>query len=127
YEFEMRWRLWVPEPSPAGLDTAWRLEPVRVRVVGFGPNFDLGSYEQNGHIRVDFGLDTPWTFEGSEESPSTKTPPSAFSRMSKSSSPSPSPSKNTAASPAASSGPSPVNPSPKNSSPASSASTKLSR
>ena len=67
YEFEMRWRLWVPEPSPAGLDTAWRLEPTRVRIVGFGPNFDLGSYEQNGHIRVDFGLDTPWTFEGSEE------------------------------------------------------------
>ena len=67
YEFEMRWRLWVPEPSPSGLDTSWRLEPVRVRIVGFGPNFDLGSYEQNGHIRVDFGLDTPWTFEGSDE------------------------------------------------------------
>jgi hypothetical protein len=67
YEFEMRWRLWVPEPSPAGLDTAWRLEPTRVRVVGFGPDFDLGSYEQNGHIRVDFGLDTPWTFEGQDE------------------------------------------------------------
>lgn len=67
YEFEMRWRLWVPEPSPDGLDTAWRLEPVRVRIVGFGPNFDLGSYEQNGHIRVDFGLDTPWTFEGQTE------------------------------------------------------------
>ena len=67
YEFEMRWRLWVPEPSPAGLDTTWRLEPTRVRVVGFGPNFDLGSYEQNGHIRVDFGLDTPWTFEGTED------------------------------------------------------------
>lgn len=64
YEFEMRWRLWVPEPSPAGFDTAWRLEPTRVRIVGFGPDFDLGSYEQNGHIRVDFGLDTPWTFEG---------------------------------------------------------------
>jgi hypothetical protein len=67
YEFETRWRLWVPEPSPAGLDTAWRLEPTRVRIVGFGPNFDLGSYEQNGHIRVDFGLDTPWTFEGQPE------------------------------------------------------------
>jgi hypothetical protein len=64
YEFETRWRLWVPEPSPTGFDTTWRLEPVRVRIVGFGPNFDLGSYEQNGHIRVDFGLDTPWTFEG---------------------------------------------------------------
>jgi hypothetical protein len=64
YEFEMQWRLWVPEPSPAGLDTRWTLGPSRVRIVGFGPDFDLGSYEQNGHIRVDFGLDTPWTFEG---------------------------------------------------------------
>ncbi len=67
YEFEMHWRLWVPETNAVGFDTRWLLEPTRVRVVGFGPNFDLGSYEQNGHIRVDFGLDTPWTFEGSEE------------------------------------------------------------
>lgn len=67
YEFEMRWRLWTPEPNPAGLDTTWRLEPTRVRIVGFGPDFDLGSYEQNGHIRIDFGLDTPWTFEGDDE------------------------------------------------------------
>jgi hypothetical protein len=67
YEFETRWRLWVPEPSPEGLDATWSLEPTRVRIVGFGPNFDLGSYEQNGHIRVDFGIDTPWTFEGSED------------------------------------------------------------
>lgn len=67
YEFEMQWRLWVPETNAAGLDTRWRLEPSRVRVVGFGPNFDLGSYEQNGHVRVDFGLDTPWTFESDFE------------------------------------------------------------
>lgn len=64
WEFEMRWRLWIPELNSVGLETTWRLEPTRVRVVGFGPDFDLGSYEQNGHIRVDFGLDTPWTFEG---------------------------------------------------------------
>ncbi|HEX4156466.1 MAG TPA: hypothetical protein VHY48_12720 [Acidobacteriaceae bacterium] len=66
YEFEMRWRLWQPETNTLGLDTQWRLEPSRVRIVGFGPGFDTGSYEQNGHIRVDFGLDTPWTFEGQE-------------------------------------------------------------
>jgi hypothetical protein len=29
-------------------------------VVGFGPEFDDGAYEQNGHVRVDFGLDTPF-------------------------------------------------------------------
>jgi hypothetical protein len=63
YEFEMVWRLWQPEENTLGLDTQWRLQPTRVRVVGFGPDFDLGSYEQNGQIRVDFGLDTPWTFE----------------------------------------------------------------
>jgi hypothetical protein len=34
-----------------------------VRIIGFGPDFDEGSYEQNGHIRVDFGLDTPWVME----------------------------------------------------------------
>ena len=69
YEFEMRWLLWMPEtedkddPEAALLDTAWRLEPSKVRITGFGPSFDAGSYEQNGHIRVDFGLDTPWVLE----------------------------------------------------------------
>ena len=74
FEFEMTWMLWMPDAgaglsedgglSPeAQLDKSWRLEPCRVRITGFGPNFDEGSYEQNGHIRVDFGLDTPWTLE----------------------------------------------------------------
>jgi len=68
YEFEMNWLLWLPESlnehaHAAGLDTTWRLEPSRVRITGFGPDFDTGSYEQNGHIRVDFGLDTPWVLE----------------------------------------------------------------
>ncbi len=71
YEFEMRWMLWTPErPEADGssaeaalFDTAWRLEPAKVRITGFGPSFDAGSYEQNGHIRVDFGLDTPWVLE----------------------------------------------------------------
>jgi len=62
YEFEMRWMLWNPE-STSGLDTTWRLEPATVRITGFGPAFDAASYEQNGHIRVDFGLDTPWVLE----------------------------------------------------------------
>ena len=40
--------------------SGWSLEPARVRISGFGPDFDTGSYEQNGHIRIDFGTDTPW-------------------------------------------------------------------
>jgi hypothetical protein len=69
YEFEMRWMLWLPdtaadsEDEEVQLDTTWHLEPSRVRITGFGPNFDAATYEQNGHIRVDFGLDTPWVLE----------------------------------------------------------------
>jgi hypothetical protein len=78
YEFEMRWRLWSPEgadthpqsqddPDPerasAALDTLWKLQPATVRILGLGPHFDDASFEQNGHIRIDFGLDTPWLAE----------------------------------------------------------------
>lgn len=69
YEFEMQWMLWTPEASTQSNDDepepkiAWKLEPSKVRITGFGPDFDEGSYEQNGHIRVDFGLDTPWVLE----------------------------------------------------------------
>ena len=60
YEFEVTWQLWQPEAAGDGFDATWRLEPATVKVAGFGPEFDDGSYEQNGHIRIDFGLDTPW-------------------------------------------------------------------
>jgi hypothetical protein len=73
YEFEMQWALWTPEVAPAPEDedeeepaTIWKLEPAKVRVIGFGPDFDDGSFEQNGQIRVDFGLDTPWVLEDAE-------------------------------------------------------------
>src|SRR4051812_21306475 len=58
YEFEMKWNLWMPEGneapiSEAALDTLWRTHPSTVKILGFGPQFDQASYEQNGHIRVD--------------------------------------------------------------------------
>ena len=62
YEFETKWELWVPETAP-GLDTLWRQEPRTLRVIGFGPTFDEGSYEQNGHVRVDLGTDAPFLQE----------------------------------------------------------------
>jgi hypothetical protein len=34
-----------------------------VRVIGFGPLFDEGAYEQDGHIRIDFGNDAPFLEE----------------------------------------------------------------
>jgi hypothetical protein len=62
YEFEFNWDLWVAE-TVAGLDPTWRLQAVMVHVVGFGPHFDEGAYEQNGQVRVDFGLETPFLLE----------------------------------------------------------------
>ena len=62
YEFELPWDVWVAE-TVGGLDPTWKQEPVTVRVVGFGPEFDEGAYEQNGQVRVDFGLDTPFLLE----------------------------------------------------------------
>jgi hypothetical protein len=90
YEFEMHWQLWTPasagaefdrldidpdadpDSETAGqefdhLDTPWKLESHRVRILGFGPAFDLAGFEQNGHILVDFGLDTPWVLETLED------------------------------------------------------------
>jgi hypothetical protein len=83
YEFEMRWKLWSPEtvdaqPGDTGidiypdfesvrLDTLWKLQPATVRILGFGPRFDDATFEQNGHIRIDFGLDTPWLAETLED------------------------------------------------------------
>jgi hypothetical protein len=62
YEFELPWKLWVPE-SQGTLDPIWREEMRRVLITGFGPLFEDGAYEQNGHIRVDLGLDTPFLCE----------------------------------------------------------------
>jgi hypothetical protein len=84
YEFEMRWKLWSPELDPnatssaadpdeaeesrsVALDPIWRLQPATVRILGFGPSFDDASFDQNGHIRIDFGLDTPWLAETIED------------------------------------------------------------
>jgi hypothetical protein len=62
YEFEVKWDLWAPE-SVGGLDTVWRQEPTPLRVTGFGPEFDEGTYEQNGQIRIDFGSDASFLQE----------------------------------------------------------------
>ena len=63
YEFEMKWRLWAPEGGEEGFDIVWKQQPFTVKFLGFGPDFDDSTFEQNGQIRVDFGLDTPWAVE----------------------------------------------------------------
>jgi hypothetical protein len=83
YEFQIGWRLWELEtsgnagPSTAlrsaqddssfsGLDARWAQVPRLVRVTGFGPLFDEGAFEADGHIRVEFGSDAPFLEEDLE-------------------------------------------------------------
>jgi hypothetical protein len=65
YEFQIGWNLWELE-TPAVLDPVWVRGPRLVRVIGLGPLFDEGAYEQDGHIRIDFGSDTPFLEEEAE-------------------------------------------------------------
>jgi hypothetical protein len=85
YEFQIGWNLWEletagprPAESPAeslasigpldgeGSPGRWVREPRLVRVTAFGPLFDEGVYEQEGHIRVDFGPDAPFLEEDAD-------------------------------------------------------------
>jgi hypothetical protein len=62
YEFQIGWNLWEFETG-GELDDRWVRQPRLVRVTAFGPLFDEAAYEQDGHIRVDFGSDTPFLEE----------------------------------------------------------------
>jgi hypothetical protein len=58
YEFEALWDLWAP-----GAEAGWTRAPRAVRFVAHGLNFEEGAYEQEGHVQVDFGLDTSFLYE----------------------------------------------------------------
>jgi hypothetical protein len=76
YEFQIGWSLWeleggtnLEEPAATprpDLAVRWAREPRLVRVTGYGPLFDDGAYETDGHIRIDFGPDGPFLEEGVE-------------------------------------------------------------
>lgn len=62
YEIEAMWDLWVPVQE-GDLDTTWELLPQTVKFIAFGSKFEDATYQQNGHIQVDFGLDAPFLYE----------------------------------------------------------------
>ena len=64
FVFEAFWDLWVPNEDSEG--DAWVQRPIAVRFVAHGLQFDEGIYTDDGHVEVDFGLDTPFLFEGLE-------------------------------------------------------------
>jgi hypothetical protein len=62
YEVEAMWDLWTPVQE-GDLDTTWELQPQKVKFIAFGAAFEDATYQQNGHIQVDFGLDAPFLYE----------------------------------------------------------------
>lgn len=79
YEFQMGWNLWEWEDADSSAPAIeavtapdarvlgrWARGPRLVRVTGYGPLFDEGAYEQDGHIRIDFGTDTPFLEEDAD-------------------------------------------------------------
>lgn len=59
YVFEANWDLWTPE-TPHG---EWTLRPSSVKFIVRGEEFAERESETQGHIELDFGLDTPFLHE----------------------------------------------------------------
>jgi hypothetical protein len=68
YEVEAAWDLWVPVVE-GELDETWHLQPQGVRFIAHGLRFDEGTYQEHGHIQVDFGLDTAFLHDDSQFTP----------------------------------------------------------
>jgi hypothetical protein len=61
YTFDAYWDLWTPDK-----EGRWQLVPSLVRFTAQGEEFDDGTYQQAGHIEVDFGLDSLFVQENVE-------------------------------------------------------------
>ena len=59
YSFEAFWDLW----SPGEIGEDWQMRPQLVRFIAHGTEFEEGSFREDGHVQVDFGLDTPFLYE----------------------------------------------------------------
>jgi hypothetical protein len=70
FVLETDWDLWsVPDEAEA---EELVLGPVRVKFLVHGTEFGEGSFQQAGHVQVDFGLDTPFLYEELELNPLTE-------------------------------------------------------
>jgi len=58
YRFEAFWDLWAVTENGE-----WALQPSQVNFLVHGTEFDGGVYEQEGHIEVDLGTDSPFLQE----------------------------------------------------------------
>ena len=56
YLFEAFWDLWIFSHERR----VWVLQPSRVKFLVHGLEFDEATYQQEGHIEVEFGIDSPF-------------------------------------------------------------------
>ena len=71
FVFEAFWDLWVPNNDELG--DSWVQRPSAVRFLVHGVQFDDGIYTDDGHIEVDFGLDSSFLYEGARLSSAIET------------------------------------------------------
>ncbi|MBV9342713.1 MAG: hypothetical protein JO159_17735 [Acidobacteria bacterium] len=62
YVFEANWDLWTPET----VSGSWVRRPTAVNFIVRGEEFEDGESKVEGEIEVDFGLDTPFLYEGQQ-------------------------------------------------------------
>lgn len=73
FQVEMAWDIWMPQETEEGPDTTrWELRAQPVVFTAHGKQFDEGAYQQDGHVQVDFGLDTPFLYEDLDYTPETE-------------------------------------------------------
>jgi hypothetical protein len=65
YVFEAYWDLWVTAED----QEESTLQPSLVKFIAHGTEFDEGAYQHQGHIQIDFGLDSPFLQEGLQLTP----------------------------------------------------------
>jgi len=59
YLFEACWDLWIAGDG----GEHWSLQPSQVKFLVHGVEFDEGTYQQDGHVLVDFGIESPFLKE----------------------------------------------------------------
>jgi hypothetical protein len=53
YEVGARWDLWIRDKESA----SWKIQPSRVDISCYGPEFDGGVFAESGHFLVDLGFE----------------------------------------------------------------------
>jgi hypothetical protein len=56
YLFEAFWDLWIFAPDRQ----QWSFQPTQAKFLVHGVEFEEGTYQQEGHVQVDFGIDSPF-------------------------------------------------------------------